>query len=75
MSATVEIVDVYPDAVRVAIETIRPGDSVFGPCGERDRVRLVRTFPHVTRITPETRWPLTLANGSPVTIIREDTPR
>lgn len=72
MSATVEIVDVFRGAVRVPVETVRPGDLVFGTYGQRDRVARVRVHRHSTRVTPASLWPLTLPNGETVTVIRAE---
>lgn len=41
---TVEIVDVFPDAVKVRAETIRPGDCLFSAMGDRLPVASVRMF-------------------------------
>jgi hypothetical protein len=42
MTATLDITDVFADAVRVPVTTVRPGDYVFTPMG--DRIRLTDAY-------------------------------
>lgn len=73
MSATLNITDVFAEAVKVKVETVKPGDLVFDPMGRTYPVQYVRPFKHVVHVKRhDLDYPESFDMGSDITVIRGD---
>jgi hypothetical protein len=71
---TVDIADVFADAVRVPAESVKAGDLVFDAFGGRHEVKSAKstTVRGVSgvRILRHDGWPIYLEHGDTITIVR-----
>lgn len=68
---TVDITDIYPEAVKVSANEVSDGDFVYDTFGGTHEVKKVTRFKHVTRITRVDGWPITLDNDETITILQQ----
>ena len=72
-SHSVDIVDVFADAVQVNVQTVKPGDFVFDAFGGRHEVRKVTSTGLRVRIVRYDGWGSEHTPDGTITIVRAAT--